>query len=191
MVRIRTPWGLNVVCHQLIAKRFAAACEEANRVSTWKPRRIDSYASRPIRGSSTLSLHARAMAFDFFNRPLPQPVDVWGPTNAPDKPFRDAFKRHGFALGAEYRNRKDYPHIEWADVPPSEDGVIPPPPPLSEEDDVTPQDIEAIADRVVAKLAAGVLATGNDNAGKPRGSAGAVLAKIDQRTGEIKAKVGA
>lgn len=57
-----------------------------------------------------------------------------------------------------------------------------------QEDDVTQADIDAIADRVLAKLTP-ILNTGNDGAGKPRGAIGAVVAKIDQRTGEIKTKV--
>jgi hypothetical protein len=132
--QVTTPWGLRVWCHELLAGRFLAACQLADRVSRWKPARIDSYAYRDVRGSTSPSLHSYALAWDFFDRPYPQPVDVWGPTNAPTRDFRDAFTAFGFALGADFTTRKDYPHIEWCAgrplaitaVPPAPDSSAPP-----------------------------------------------------------------
>lgn len=56
------------------------------------------------------------------------------------------------------------------------------PAPQPEEDDVTPADIDAIANKVVEKLAP-VLATGNDGNSKPRGPVGGVVARLDERIG--------
>lgn len=113
-VMVMTPWGLKVRTHRLVAARFLAACEVAHGASSWKPKRIDSYANRTVRGSTSVSLHAYALGWDFFNRAYPEPVDVWGPTNAPDRAFRDSFSRLGFAIGADFTRRRDVPHIEWA-----------------------------------------------------------------------------
>jgi hypothetical protein len=117
------PNGVKAIVHVLIIEQFRAAAAEAFRVSKWRPVAVDrngtigNYAARPIRGGTDWSLHSFGLAFDFFN--TPNPGDVWGPKHAPDKAFRDAFKRHGFHLGAEFSRRKDYPHIEWASAPPS------------------------------------------------------------------------
>ena len=123
LVKVITPWHrpsstgpkpITVYCHKRIAKTFLNACEEANAVCKWKPLRIDSYANRPIRGSTTsYSQHAFGLAFDFFNRPWPAIVDVWGAKNAPTPQFRAIFEKHGFTCGANWTRRPDYPHIEW------------------------------------------------------------------------------
>jgi hypothetical protein len=126
--RVRTtlvamPNGVKAVVHVLIVEQFKAAAAEAFQVSKWRPVAVDrngtigNYVARPIRGGTDWSLHSFGLAFDFFN--TRSPADVWGPQNAPDQAFRDAFKRHGFHLGSEFRGRKDFPHIEWASAPPS------------------------------------------------------------------------
>lgn len=114
LVTVTTPWGIRTRAHRLVADRFLYACELAAGVSGWVPARIDSYACRTIRGATSTSLHSFGLAWDLFDRPLPQPVDVWGPTNAPDAEFRAAFAAAGFTLGAEFKTRRDVPHIEWA-----------------------------------------------------------------------------
>lgn len=119
--RVTTPWGISVLCHEAIVSRFLSACELASERSRWVPRRIDHYVCRQIRGSDTWSLHAWPLAWDLFDRPYPEPVDVWGSANAPDAAFRSAFADEGFALGADFARRKDYPHIEWASAPPGGD----------------------------------------------------------------------
>lgn len=110
-----TPWGITVSVHQLVAQRFREACEDAAKLS-WKPLRIDSYACRAIRDSSSTSLHAWALAWDFFSSPpnVPPPGGVYAPDAAPSAEFRQAFKDRGFYLGAEFHSRPDFPHIEWA-----------------------------------------------------------------------------
>lgn len=115
-----TVFGIPVVINLLIIEQFKAAALEAQKVSKWRPRRIDSYAVRPVRGRDDWSLHSFGLAFDIFSSGpgVDPPGGVWAETSAPDKAFRDAFKRHGFHLGAEFRGRKDYPHIEWASAPP-------------------------------------------------------------------------
>lgn len=119
LVTVLTPWGIKTRAHRLVADRFLFACSLAVEGSLWAPRRIDSYACRTIRGSVATSLHAWGLAWDFFDRPLPQAVDVWGYGNAPDEDFRDAFATAGFYLGADFTSRKDVPHIEWAAGAPS------------------------------------------------------------------------
>lgn len=118
---VDTPFGLRVACHELVVDRFLDACAEAKRRSSWVPERWDSYACRKIRGSSAYSLHSWPLAWDLFDRPYPEPVDVWGPTNAPDADFLAAFRDLGFTPGADFSRRKDHPHIEWAAAPPGDD----------------------------------------------------------------------
>lgn len=117
-----TPWGLRVTINKAILPRFKAACEDAAKNNAWVPRRIDSYNCRQIRGSTSWSRHAYAVAFDFFDKPYPQPVDVWGSTNSPPGSFAVIFEKYGFTWGGRWTSRPDFPHIEWsdADVPPYE-----------------------------------------------------------------------
>lgn len=116
-VLVTTPWGIDVWCHRLVATRFLRACRLAASASTWRPRRIDSYANRPIRGSTVTSLHAWALAWDFFS--ATRPDDVWGPTFAPPESFARSFEVNGFEWGGRWRTRRDYPHIEWSGPPPT------------------------------------------------------------------------
>lgn len=109
-----TPWGIKVQVNEEVLPRFRKACEKAAREASWKPRRIDSYNCRAIRGSTRYSRHAYAAAWDFFDRPYPQPVDVWGSDNAPTAEFARCFEAYGFTWGARWTSRKDYPHIEWS-----------------------------------------------------------------------------
>lgn len=145
-----TPWSISVQCHGLIAPRFRDACRAALAASSWRPRRIDSYANRAVRGSTAASLHAYGLAWDFFDRPLPEPVDIWGPTNAPDDAFLNAFKAHGFRLGRDFSGRKDWPHIEWADGHPGSTTVAVPVA-VKEEDMPLNDDDMAKISAVVAK----------------------------------------
>lgn len=137
-----TPWGIRVVVHAVVLPRFAAACDLAKRASSWQPLRIDSYACRKIRGRDAWSIHAWAMAWDFFATPpsVPPPGGVWTPDNAVPPTFAAAFERYGFTWGANF-DRVDVPHIEWADGLPD-----PLPPTPQEDDDMTPEQ----ADRLVA-----------------------------------------
>lgn len=124
LVLVTTPWGLKARVHHLIAERFLAAATLAHARSSWTPKRIDSYAPRKVRGSTAVSLHAYGLACDWFDLPLTQTPDIWGPTNAPDQTFRRAFAELGFRLGADYQGRKDYPHIEWAGGVPATAGPV-------------------------------------------------------------------
>lgn len=123
LTSFETPWGLTVTVNKAVLDRFEAACEKAEVKNkrraqkgrkTWRPKRIDSYNCRQIRGSSSWSRHAYGCAWDFFDKPYPQSVDVWGPTNAPPAWFRRCFTDLGFTAGASWISRKDYPHIEWS-----------------------------------------------------------------------------
>lgn len=121
-----TPWGLTVTVHELVLARFKLACARADEWSAWVPKRIDSAVVRNIAGSSSMSLHSFAVAWDFFsvtaaavNAGQVPRWSVKGAEYAPDADFRNAFASAGFYLGAVFSTSKDYPHIEWADVPPS------------------------------------------------------------------------
>jgi hypothetical protein len=114
----QTPWGIKVRVHQLVLPRFKAACARAHRESRWRPRQIGSYVDRPIAGTNTWSLHAWALAWDFFDVPFGAPIDAQGTRNAPDAAFRNAFKAEGFYLGFDFKGNFDAPHIEWASAPP-------------------------------------------------------------------------
>lgn len=144
-----TPWGIRVPVHFLVLPRFAAACDLAKRASSWRPLRIDGYNCRTIRGSDEYSIHAWAMAWDFFATPpgVPPPGGVWTPDNAVRPEFAAAFERYGFTWGATF-GRRDVPHIEWAGGRP--DPITTPPP--QEDDDLTPEqaaDLIAIKNYVV------------------------------------------
>lgn len=118
---VSTPWGITVQVHVRVKDRFLAACAAAAAASSWKPRRIDSYNKRNVRGGTEWSLHSWPLAWDFFSSPpnVTPPGGVWAETSAPDAAFRNAFKGQGFYLGAEFSRRKDYPHVEWASEPPA------------------------------------------------------------------------
>lgn len=120
-VTVRTPWGMDAVCHRLVADRFMVACDEAAIRSPWRPLRIDSFAYRPIRNSLSTSLHSWALAWDFFSTPpeVPPPGGVWHPNDAVPPDFAAAFTGRGFTWGATFSRRADYPHIEWATGLPS------------------------------------------------------------------------
>lgn len=147
-----TPWGIRTVCHFLVLPRFAAACDLAKRASTWVPQRIDAYACRNIRESDDWSIHAWAMAWDFFATPpgMDPPGGVWTPDNPVPPEFAAAFGRFGFTCGRDF-GRQDLPHIEWADGRP--DPISAPSP--QEDDDMTPEQdarLKAIAEEM-GKLA--------------------------------------
>ena len=138
LVTVDTPWGIRVAVHEKIAATFVAACREADRRSRWKPRRIDSFNPRPIRGSTAWSIHSWALAFDFFatGPNVPPPGGVWTPANGVPADFASAFTDLGFTWGATF-SRKDVPHIEWAAAPPT--GT-----PTDEGDDLMPNDAAEI-----------------------------------------------
>jgi hypothetical protein len=117
-VPVTTPWGITVPCHRLVVSRFVAACQLAHSASSWRPARIDGYACRRVRGGRSTSLHAWALAWDWFD--AAHPGDVWGPRHAPPPAFARAFTRLGFTWGGDWFLRKDWPHIEWAGPPPDQ-----------------------------------------------------------------------
>lgn len=125
----QTPWKKNkdeycvVTINKALLPKFKRACEKAHSKNKWRkrlgrstyyPRRVDSYNCRKIRGSSAWSRHASGAAFDFFNKPYPEPVDVWGNTNSPPEWFANCFKKEGFTWGGDWTGRPDFPHIEWS-----------------------------------------------------------------------------
>ena len=118
-----TPWGLTVTVNKAVERRFREACNKAFNKSKWRrrtgrkgwvPKRIDSYNCRQIRGSSSWSRHAYGAAWDFFDRPWPEPVDVWGNDNSPPEWFANCFKQYGFTWGGDWQSRPDFPHLEWS-----------------------------------------------------------------------------
>lgn len=113
-VVVKTPWGIAVRVHRLLAERFKLACERADQRSAWKPHRIDGYACRDIRGSTSTSLHSYAIAWDFFatDPGVPPPGGVWKPDNTVPDDFAAPFIELGFRWG-RYFSRQDWPHIEW------------------------------------------------------------------------------
>lgn len=139
---VTTPWGIKVVVHTLIADVFLAACREAHSTVTWRPQRIDSYNARPIRGSTKWSMHAYALAWDFFATPpsMPPPGGVWTPLNPVPPEFAACFTRRGFRWGATFK-RVDLPHIEWPGPPPAAT------PPEQEDDEMNPRALARLAMR--------------------------------------------
>ena len=118
------PWGIRVRIHRAIVVPFVAACREAHAISPWRPLRIDSYACRTVRGGASHSLHAWALAHDWFATPpgVVPPGGVWTPVNSVPHDFAGCFTRRGFTWG-RYFSRPDVPHIEWAGPAPT---VTPP-----------------------------------------------------------------
>lgn len=132
-VWVTLPWGMRVQAHQAVAGLFLDACRDADRECSWKPRRCDGYVNRPIRGSYNPSLHAYALAWDFFatSPGVPPPGGVWTPHNGMPHAFAEPFRRRGFTWGAGWK-RADVPHIEWAQAPPGGRIIVvtdPTPPP--------------------------------------------------------------
>lgn len=121
-VRVDNPWGLTIVTHRALKERLKRAIDNVERKnkrravagrSTWSPERCDGYNCRQIRGSTAWSRHAYAAANDWFDLPLPQVPDIWGPKNAPPRWWAREFTKLGFSWGGNWTSRKDYPHIEW------------------------------------------------------------------------------
>lgn len=100
--------------HEDVASWVLACFETACESSGWYPRRIDSYVDRPIRGAKLASWHSYGLAWDLFSRSWPLQVDVWGPTHAPSKEWLDSARRSGLVLGADFKTRKDFPHVEMS-----------------------------------------------------------------------------
>lgn len=125
-VTVRTPWGMDAVVHRVIVEPFKAACDEAAATVRWRPQRCDSFAYRPIRNATSLSLHSWALACDWFATPpgVAPPGGVWTPANAVPAEFARCFERRGFYWGARFSRRRDVPHIEWPGGVP---GVVVPP----------------------------------------------------------------
>lgn len=131
LATLTTPWGIRVRCHRLLVPVFLDACHHAAaEVVEWRPQRIDSFACRPIRGTSSgFSLHSWGLAFDFFATApnVPPPGGVWTPDNAVPPSFARCFTERGFTWGALFE-RRDVPHIEWAaGRPPLSPQPLPPP----------------------------------------------------------------
>src|SRR5688572_6329383 len=79
---VTSPWGPKVRIHHLIADHWLdTAHAAAAEVPEFAPRRIDSFAPRAIRGSTSISLHAYGLANDWFTTPMPTtpPGGVWDP----------------------------------------------------------------------------------------------------------------
>lgn len=123
MVSVTTPWGDRAMVHELVVGVFIEACYGAfhDPYCNWVPQRIDSYNPRTIRGTTnTWSLHAYALAWDFFatTEGVAPPGGVWKPDNTVPTEFARHFIRLGFRWG-RYFSRQDWPHVEWAGPPPA------------------------------------------------------------------------
>lgn len=123
LVTHKTIWGTTITINKALLPRWRqaekraeakAAKKRLRKRASYRPRRTDSYNCRPIRGSSSWSRHAYGAAVDMFNRPYPEPVDVWGNGNSPPRWFVRPFKKLGFSWGGDWISRKDYPHLEWS-----------------------------------------------------------------------------
>lgn len=119
LATITTPWGIKVRIHKLLVPVFMEACKRA-ALLPWRPQRIDSYACRTVRGSTSPSIHGYGLAFDFFATPpnVVPPGGVWTPDNPVPPDFARCFTELGFTWGAEF-SRVDLPHLEWAGARPS------------------------------------------------------------------------
>lgn len=112
--RYVTPWGDAVMVNKAVLNRFVLACKRAERCG-WNPKRIDSYACRSIRGSTSYSRHAFACAWDFFytSEGIPPPGGVWEPVDTFGNRFALCFTDLGFTWGGKWA-RRDAPHVEWS-----------------------------------------------------------------------------
>lgn len=126
-VSVRTPWGDQAVVHELIAPIFLEACVAASKdpYAGFVPRRVDSFACRTVRGSSSMSLHAYGLAWDFFvtDEGVPPPGGVWKPSVTVTPEFARHFIQRGFRWGRWF-TRQDWPHIEWPGAPPGPRSVV-------------------------------------------------------------------
>ena len=137
-ITVVTAWGISAVVHNELDEVFLEACAEAERSCTWRPKRIDSYNPRPIRGEDgdeldEWSKHAYAAAWDLFATPpgVAPPGGVWTPVNGVPPDFARCFTDRGFRWGETFK-RKDIPHIEWADGLPTRTTPAAKPPTLEE-----------------------------------------------------------
>lgn len=142
-------WGHRVVVHPLLHGhliRTAIASHVAlNAIGAGDqvPRRMDSYACRPIRDramdeeqagstdgggdhlalgpnrATRWSMHAFGLAWDLFMTPpnVVPPGGVWTPRDRLHPVLVATFERAGFTWGGRWR-RVDQPHFEWSAPPP-------------------------------------------------------------------------
>lgn len=138
---VLTPWGLKARCHKAVLGVFVDACNEASKTSRWVPRRIDSFAHRNVRGSSSVSLHSWALAWDFFatDPGVVPPGGVWKPDDTVAVDFARCFTDQGFTWGATF-TRQDWPHIEWAGALPVVSA------PTSQEEERMREPVDALPD---------------------------------------------
>lgn len=110
---------IRVTCHKAVEQRLKLALKRAKNFSKFgkldKVERIDSFACRAIRGSTTLSNHAKGAAWDIFatNPQTPPPGGVWEPTTTYGSDFASCFTDLGFTWGRQW-SRRDDPHLEWS-----------------------------------------------------------------------------
>lgn len=125
---VTLPWGMRAQVHDAAKDVFLTACAAADKASPWKPKRVDSFAVRQVRGSTTTSLHSYALAWDIFatGPTVPPPGGVWTPDNGVPAAFAAEFVSRGFTWGATW-DRQDVPHIEWAGGLPVNGGSPAPP----------------------------------------------------------------
>lgn len=125
---VSTPWqGDRVRIHHLLAPLFLEACVAAFRDdhAGFAPRRIDSYACRNVRGSTSPSLHSWALAVDLFatDEGVPPPGGVWCPDDTVTPGFARHFTQRGFRWGRWF-SRQDWPHLEFPGPPPGPSSTI-------------------------------------------------------------------
>lgn len=100
-----------VTCHKLLAPLFSETLKAINDAGKWS--KLVSYGGgfnfRPIRGGSSVSLHAWGIAWDFD----PENNGL-GKAGTMDKRVVEIFERHGFFWGGKFRSRKDPMHFQFA-----------------------------------------------------------------------------
>ena len=114
--------GKKVAVHKKIVASLAAvehdirAHEKAHKEEAWVPDRIDCFSWRPIRGGTSLSRHAHAVALDINPRTNAYHTSYTGSASqTTDIPIRvfQAFKDHGWTLGVEWNKPLDSMHVQY------------------------------------------------------------------------------
>jgi hypothetical protein len=100
-----------VTCHKLLVDTFKATLNEIDGAGKWDA--LISYGGgfnfRPIRGGSSVSLHAWGIAWDFDpdNNGL-------GTKGTIDREIVSIFEANGFFWGGNFKSRKDPMHFQFA-----------------------------------------------------------------------------
>jgi hypothetical protein len=114
--------GVQINCHVKIhpsvnrVEALIVKSEKHNGWPAWKPDRVDCFNWRPVRGGTSLSRHAHAIAFDIDPKTNKNYDHYTGKSNqTTDIPVHvlNAFLAEGWVLGIEWNSPLDVMHFQY------------------------------------------------------------------------------